>query len=82
MMHKYGEQVPQTLAPFNHHHVVRSDKIQSLEGEPPERVVVIVFGSVAKAREWYDSPACRAIEPIQQRAAKSQIFSVEGLAPQ
>jgi uncharacterized protein (DUF1330 family) len=78
---KYGEKVPETLAPFNHHYVVRSSKIQSLEGEAPKGgIVVIAFDSVEKAREWYDSPAYVAIRPIRQSAAKSRIFIVEGLA--
>ena len=82
-MQKYGEKVPETLAPFNHHYVVRSNKIQSLEGEPPKGgVVVIAFDSVEKAREWYDSPAYAAIRPIRQSAAKSRIFIVEGLTSQ
>jgi uncharacterized protein (DUF1330 family) len=80
-MQKYGEKVPETLAAFNHHYVVRSDKTQSLEGEPPNGIVVIAFDSVEKAREWYDSPAYAAIRPIRQRAAESRIFIVEGLAP-
>jgi uncharacterized protein (DUF1330 family) len=82
-MQKYGEKVPETLAPFSHHYVVRSAKIQSLEGEPPKGgIVVIAFDSVEKAREWYDSPAYAAIRPIRQGAAKSRIFIVEGLPPQ
>ena len=81
-MQKYGEKVPETLAAFNHHYVVRGSKTQSLEGEPPKGVVVIAFDSVEKAREWYDSPAYAAIRPIRQRAAKSRIFIVEGLVPQ
>jgi uncharacterized protein (DUF1330 family) len=82
-MQKYGEKVPETLAPFNHQYLVRSHNIQALEGEPPKGgVVVIAFDSAAKAREWYDSPAYAAIKPIRQSAAKSRIFIVEGVAPQ
>jgi uncharacterized protein (DUF1330 family) len=82
-MQKYGEKVPETLGPFNHHYVVRSNKIQALEGEPPKGgVVVIAFDSAEKARAWYDSPAYEAIRPIRQSAAKSRIFIVEGVAPQ
>jgi len=82
-MQKYGEKVPETLAPFNHHYVIRSNKIQALEGEPPKGgVVVIAFDSAEKARAWYDSPAYEAIRPIRQSAAKSRIFIVEGIAPQ
>jgi len=83
LMQKYGAKVPETLAPFNHHYVVRSAKVQSLEGEPPKGgIVIIAFDSAEKAREWYDSPAYAAIRPIRQSAAKSRIFLVEGLAPQ
>jgi uncharacterized protein (DUF1330 family) len=82
-MQKYGEKVPETLAPFNHHYVVRSNKIQALEGEPPKGgVVVIAFDSAEKARAWYESPAYASIRPIRQSAAKSRIFIVEGIAPQ
>lgn len=78
---KYGDRVPETLAPFNHHYVIRSRKIQTLEGDPPKGgVVMIAFDSAEKAREWYDSPAYQAIKPIRQSAAKSRIFIVEGLA--
>jgi uncharacterized protein (DUF1330 family) len=82
-MSKYGERVPETLAPFNHHYLVRSTKIQALEGEAPTGgLVVIAFDSAEKAREWYDSPAYAAIRPIRQSAAQSRIFIVEGLASQ
>jgi len=82
-MQKYGAKVPETMAPFNHRYLVRSNKIQALEGEPPGGgVVVIAFDSAEKAREWYDSPAYAAIRPIRQSAAKSRIFVVEGIAPQ
>ena len=82
-MQKYGEKVPETLAPFEHRYVIRSSKIQGLEGEPPKGgIVVIAFDSAEKARAWYDSPAYAAIRPIRQSAAKSRIFIVEGIAPQ
>ena len=49
-MQKYGEKVPETLAPFEHHYVVRGGKTQSLEGEPPKRIVVTAFDSAEKIR--------------------------------
>ena len=79
---KYAEKVPETLAPFNSHHLVRGGKTQALEGEAPKRIVVIAFDSAEKARGWYDSPAYEAIKPIRQSSAKSRIFIVEGIAPQ
>jgi len=82
-MQKYGAQVPDTLAPFNHHYVILSHNIQPLEGDPPKGgMVMIAFDSVEKAREWYDSAAYARVRPIRQSAAKSRIFIVEGLAEQ
>ncbi|HEY1657514.1 MAG TPA: DUF1330 domain-containing protein [Candidatus Sulfotelmatobacter sp.] len=82
-MKQYGAKVPDTLAPFDHHYVVLSNKIQALEGDPPKGgIVIIAFDSVEKAREWYDSPAYAAVRPIRQGAAKSRIFIVEGLPPE
>jgi uncharacterized protein (DUF1330 family) len=77
-MQKYGERVPETLTPFNHHYVVRGGKPQALEGEPPRGVVVIAFDSVARAKEWYESPAYRALIPLRQNASRGRIFLVEG----
>ena len=77
---RYGEKVPETLAPFHHKYLVRSRNIQTLEGEAPKGgIVEIQFDSVEKAREWYDSPAYAAIRPLRQKAANSRIFIVEGL---
>jgi len=83
-MQKYVDKISETLAPFNHHYVVLGGgKIQALEGELPKGgIVIIAFDSAEKAREWYDSPAYRAIKPIRQSAAKSRIFIVEGVSPE
>jgi uncharacterized protein (DUF1330 family) len=80
-LQEYGKKVPETLAPFNHHFIIRGGNPQALEGEPPKGIVVIAFDSVEKAREWYDSPAYRAIKPIRQSASKGRLFIVEGVAP-
>ncbi|MFZ0283756.1 MAG: DUF1330 domain-containing protein [Terriglobales bacterium] len=79
---KYGEQAPAIAASYNGRYVVRGGAVQPLEGEPPKGYfVVIEFDSVAKAREWYDSPAYAAIRPIRQNATKSRLFIAEGVAP-
>jgi uncharacterized protein (DUF1330 family) len=82
-LQNYSHKVEETLTPFHYHYVVRTSKVQALEGDVPKsRIVIIAFDSAEKAREWYDSPAYAAIRPIRQSAAKSRVFIVEGLAPQ
>ena len=77
-MQRYGEKVPETLAPFDYRYIVRGGKPQALEGEAPRGVVVIAFDSVARAKEWYESPAYRTLIPLRQSASKGRIFLVEG----
>jgi uncharacterized protein (DUF1330 family) len=82
-LQNYSQKVEETLTPFHYHYVVRTSKVQALEGDAPKsRIVIIAFDSAEKAREWYDSPAYAAIRPIRQSAAKSRVFIVEGPAPQ
>jgi uncharacterized protein (DUF1330 family) len=82
MVQKYGQGVPETLAPFNHHFIVRGGNPQALDGgEAPKGVVVIAFDSVEKAREWYESPAYQAIVPLRKNSTKGRMFIVEGIAP-
>ena len=77
---KYAEKVPETLAPFNGHYLVRGGKIQAVEGEAPKRFVVIAFESMEKAQAWEDSPTYDAIKPIRHSSAKSRVFITEGIA--
>jgi uncharacterized protein (DUF1330 family) len=58
---------------------VRGGKTEALEGEPPKRIIVIAFKSMADAQRWYASPEYSAIRPIRQRTAKARGFIVEGL---
>jgi len=81
-MQKYGEQVPATLAPFNHHYVIRGGNPHSLEGEPAKHIVIIAFDSVEKTREWYDSPAYAPVQSLRLSAAKTRLFIAEGIAPE
>jgi uncharacterized protein (DUF1330 family) len=80
---KYGEKVPETLAPFDghYHFIVAGGKTQSFDGEAPEGIVVIAFDNAEQARAWYDSPAYQAIKPIRQNAVKGRMFIVDGVAP-
>jgi uncharacterized protein (DUF1330 family) len=81
-LQKYGATVTETLAPFNHHFIVRGGKTQALEDEPPKGIVMIAFDSAEKAREWYDSPAYQAIKPLRQSSTKGRFFIVEGVVPE
>jgi uncharacterized protein (DUF1330 family) len=75
----YVKQVPGTVAKYGGKYVVRGGKSQANEGEPPARIVVITFKTMADAQKWYGSPEYAAIKPIRQKSARSRTYIVEGL---
>jgi uncharacterized protein (DUF1330 family) len=78
-LQQYAAKAPQIVASYGGRYVVRGGDVQPLEGEAPKGYFVIIgFDSVQKAREWYDSPAYKAIRGIRQSATKSRLFLVEG----
>jgi uncharacterized protein (DUF1330 family) len=77
----YGARVPETIAKYGGRYLVRGGKTQSLEGEPPRRIVVIAFDTPDGASKWYASPEYSALRPIRQGATKARLFAVEGVAP-
>jgi uncharacterized protein (DUF1330 family) len=74
----YTPRIAGTLQPYGGRFLT-SGKLTALEGNVPQRFVIIAFDSVEKARGWYDSPAYQQLVPIRQKAATSNLFIAEGL---
>ena len=55
-----------------------SGKLTALEGNPPQRFVIIAFDSLEKARAWYDSPEYQPLLAIRKKTATTTIFIAEG----
>jgi uncharacterized protein (DUF1330 family) len=77
----YGARTPATIAKYGGRYLVRGGKTETLEGEPPKRIVVIAFDTPDGASRWYASPEYSAIRPIRQGATKARLFAVEGVTP-
>jgi uncharacterized protein (DUF1330 family) len=76
----YRERSPATLEAYGGRYLVRGGPHEVVEGDwDPERVVVVEFPSVERAREWYASPEYQAIVDMRKRAAPSQVVLVEGV---
>jgi uncharacterized protein (DUF1330 family) len=56
-----------------------SGKVTALEGNVPQRFVVIAFDSIEKARDWYDSPVYQPLLETRKKTATSTLFIAEGL---
>jgi uncharacterized protein (DUF1330 family) len=60
--------------------VIRTDKITSLDGPPPQRFVVIAFDSAEKAQAWHNSAAQKEVDAARAKTTDSLSFMVDGLA--
>ena len=59
--------------------LVRGGKAELVEGtNPPKRVVVLEFDSLAAAKRWYNSPEYKSALALRLRASNSRAILVEG----
>jgi uncharacterized protein (DUF1330 family) len=58
--------------------IVRGGRIDPLEGDAPDRVIVLEFPDASAARAWYDDPDYQAIIGLRQSASDTDILVVEG----
>jgi uncharacterized protein (DUF1330 family) len=59
--------------------VIRTDKITSLDGNPPARFILIKFDSVEKAQVWHNSAAQKEIDAARAKSTDSLSFIVDGM---
>jgi uncharacterized protein (DUF1330 family) len=77
----YKSLVPASVAAYGGRFVARGGATESLEGDwTPERIVVLEFSSLERARQWWDSPEYRDAKAIRMRAAQSRMIVTEGVS--
>lgn len=76
----YKQLAAPAIAQYGGRYLVRGGKSEVLEGPwtAPQRLVVVEFDSVARAKEFYDSPEYRAAREARAGAAEMNILVVEG----
>ena len=77
----YAEQVPATLVPFGGRYVARSGATETVEGEPPARIVILEFPDRDAAKAWRSSDAYRRILAIRDATSTSRVYIVDGYQP-
>jgi uncharacterized protein (DUF1330 family) len=76
---EYIERITSTFTPYGGRFLVHAAQHEVKEGSWPGHVVVIGFPSMAEARDWWDSPAYRAIAPLRSRHIQGDIILVPGV---
>jgi uncharacterized protein (DUF1330 family) len=76
---KYKQLAASSIAQYGGSYVARGGKIEPLEGDwMPERLVIVEFPSVERAKSWYDSPEYALAKEIREESARSKLFIIEG----
>jgi uncharacterized protein (DUF1330 family) len=77
---EYRSQVGKSLEKYGAKFLVRGGAIEVLEGDwQPKRMVMCVFESMDKAREWYHSDEYREMKKIREQTARMNMVAVEGI---
>jgi uncharacterized protein (DUF1330 family) len=80
LMQEYRKYVPATLAAYEGKFIVRGGQTTMLEGAwRPERIVVLEFPTVDKAKAWWDSDMYAEPKKIRQAAGMTKMIIVEGV---
>ena len=79
---EYKKLTPVSIAAYDGRFVVRGAKTESLEGDwNPERIVVLEFPTIDRAKEWYHSKEYTAAKKIRHQNATSKMLLVQGFEP-
>jgi len=76
---KYLNENPRVIAQYGGRYIARGGETVILEGkEQINRVVLIEFPSLEKAKEWYYSKEYQQIKTLRTGAATGSIIAIEG----
>ena len=72
--------LPATAQPYGGTYLARGGKIVSFGGEPPKRIVIVAFDSMAQAQAWRADPQVKALEEERKGIGTTlRLYAVEGL---
>lgn len=76
---KYKELAPETIKDFEGEIIVRGGEKILLEGDwDPQRLVILKFPSVEKAKAWYNSEQYKEVSFYRNKAARTNMIIIEG----
>ncbi len=77
---EYRKAVSSTIASFGGRYLARGGKTEVLEGQwAPRRLVILEFPTMARLKEWYDSPGYAPLLALRKRSASSNLVITEGI---
>ena len=78
---EYRKMVLPTIQSFGGRFLARGGKIDSLEGPwHPNRIVIVEFPSVERAKAWWSSPEYAPLKALRQQTSDGSLIVIEGVA--
>ncbi|MCA1642628.1 MAG: DUF1330 domain-containing protein [Acidobacteria bacterium] len=76
----YKQLAPPAIAAYGGRYLVRGGAVETLEGDwSPERLVLLEFPSVERAKAWWGSGEYERARKLRQQSARTQMIVAEGL---
>ncbi len=70
--------MPATIEKYSGEYIIRGGAAEALEGDwNPNRVVVLKFESLERAKEWYNSDEYQAILSLRTGASNGNVIMVD-----
>ena len=77
---EYKKKAPPSIAAYGGKYLVRGGPLEILDGTwAPERIVILEFPSMARAREWYNCEQYAEAVQLRHASATSKFILVEGM---
>jgi uncharacterized protein (DUF1330 family) len=77
---EYKKKAPLSIAAYGGKYLVRGGPVEILDGTwAPERIVILEFPSMARAREWYNCEQYAEAVQLRHASATSKFILVEGM---
>jgi uncharacterized protein (DUF1330 family) len=78
---EYRKMVLPTIQAFGGRFLARGGNIDSLEGPwHPNRIVIVEFPSVERAKAWWSSPEYAPAKALRQQTSDGSLIVIEGVA--
>ena len=80
LFEQYKKLAPASIKAYGGRYLARGGAAEALEGDwTPNRVVILEFDSIDKAKNWLNSPEYREARAMRLQAATSHAIVVEGV---
>ena len=77
---EFRQRVGATVEAHGGRYLVRGGALEVMDGDwEPDRIVVIEFDSVERAKAWLTSPEYSEIKEIRMKAASASVIIAEGV---